>query len=523
MTDTILRLMGPHAAPARRGIGVRLLAFIVLFSSFVTLVLTAIELYIDFRVDVNTIEERLNEIERGYLDSLGSSLWNVDLQQIRLQLDGILRLPDMRAAEVRETVPGIAAPIVVAAGAPSPYAALVRERAIKVSVRGGERTIGVFRVEASLEGVYQRLLNKTAIILVSQGVKTFIVSLFILFIVHRLVTRVLVDIAARLDAYERQGRPGPLRIPVPPGHHADELGRVVKALNASFDGLHSANRQLVDMNAELERDIAARLRAEQEVVRLNAGLEQRVRQRTAELEAANGELDSFVYSVSHDLRAPVRRIEGFTRLLGEDPDSALSDKGRHYLTRIRAGAGEMGEMIESFLKLSRSTRADLAISTVDLSALAAQALANLREREPERAVTAEVQPGLTVQGDPRLLDVVVGNLIGNAWKYSRNVPAAVIGFGAQESGGKTVYIVRDNGAGFAAELADRLFVPFVRLHRPEEFEGSGIGLATVRRILARHGGRIWAESDTGRGATFFFTLWEPRGTDEPPHDPAGRG
>ncbi len=523
MTDTFLRRTQPGVASLRHGIGSKLLTLIVLFSSMVTLVLTAIELYIDFKLDVGAIEERLNEIERGYLDSLGSSLWNVDQQQLRLQLDGILRLPDMRAAEVRENVPGIARPLVVTAGQSRARAALVRERAITVNIRGVEQTIGVFRVEASLEGVYQRLIDKTAVILVSQGVKTFIVSLFILFIVYRLVTRDLMDIANRLDTYQLQGSTAPLRIPCAPRHEDDELGRVVEALNTLFEGLHHAYRELGEVNAELERDVAARLRAEQEVVRLNAGLEQRVRWRTAELEAANQELDSFVYSVSHDLRAPARRIEGFGRLLAEDQGQSLTEKGQHYVARIRAGAAEMGEMIESFLKLSRSTRCDVSLERVDLSVLAAKVVADLREREPDRKVAVDIQPGLTTQGDRRLMAVVLENLIGNAWKYTRKAEAAAVAFGARPEGGQTIFFVKDNGAGFNAAHAERLFTPFVRLHRPEEFEGSGIGLATVRRIQARHGGRVWAESVVGQGAIFHFTCWEPRGADEQPNDPVGRG
>ena len=233
-----------------------------------------------------------------------------------------------------------------------------------------------------------------------------------------------------------------------------------------------------------------------------------MRQRTLELEAANRELGAFAYSVSHDLRAPVRRIEGFSRILEEDCGEGLGEAGRRTLARIRSGVHDMGEMIDSFLRLSRSTRLELILEPADLSAMAAAVVARLREKEPERAVAVDIQPGLRAEADRRLLKLVLENLLDNAWKYTRRsaAPAIMVGRRNGENGAPPEFFVRDNGAGFDMAFAGRLFSPFQRLHAAEDYEGSGIGLATVQRIIARHGGAIRAEAGVGAGATFFFTL-----------------
>jgi signal transduction histidine kinase len=403
--------------------------------------------------------------------------------------------------------------VMVAVGNPAAEAIVARDYPIVYVEDGGAaHSIGVLHVEATLSGVYNRLWDKAVIILASQGVKTFLVSLFILFIVHRLVTRHLAAIAGFLHGYDPRSTTAPLVLARRAPRHKDELDQMTVAFNAMSARLQELYQELAGLNAELEWDIAARQQAEAEVTRLNAELEQRVRQRTAELEAANRELDAFTYSVSHDLRAPLRRIEGFGRILGEDYADRFDERGQHFLERIRAGSQEMADMIDSFLKLSRSTRSELTVESANLSELAEAVVARLREREPDRAVAVSIAPGLTARGDRRLLGAVLENLLGNAWKYTRHTEAAAMSLTAEKAAGRTVYVVRDNGAGFDMAYADRLFMPFSRLHRPEDFEGTGIGLATVVRILTRHGGRIWAEGAVGKGATFRFTLWEGSAT-----------
>ncbi|MGE5477326.1 MAG: sensor histidine kinase [Bacteroidales bacterium] len=495
----------------RRGIAFRLLVYILLFSSAVTLVSTAVQLLLDYQRDVEAIEIRLDEVRTSSLGSLAGSLWHMDADQLRLQLEGMMRLPDMQALEVREVYSGVAEPLVVGVGQRSEHAVIAREFPITYVDRGVSRTIGTLYVEVTLAQVYHRLYVTALVILVSQGVKTFLVSLFTLFIVWRLVTRHLVDIAGFLDAYDVRRPAAAMRLGRRGRKGEDELDRVVAAFNGMCISLERAYADLRDANMELERDIEARKAAEAEITRLNAVLEQRVRQRTAELEAANKELSSFSYSVSHDLRAPLRRIEGFARILLDECGEALNDRGHHCIARIQAGIREMSDMVDSFLRMSRSTRGELSLEPVDLSALAETIAADQAEKEPGRDVAVHIQTGLSAQGDRRLLRAALINLFDNAWKYTRKTEGAEMWFGRTEVEGRAAYYVRDNGVGFDQAFAARLFVPFNRLHKDEDFEGSGIGLATVQRIIARHGGRVWAEGTPGQGSTILFTLWEGEG------------
>jgi PAS domain S-box-containing protein len=250
-------------------------------------------------------------------------------------------------------------------------------------------------------------------------------------------------------------------------------------------------------------DVTDRLRAEAEVLALNRTLEARVEARTRELTRANQELESFAYSVSHDLRAPLRAIDGFSRLLTERYGDRIDEEGREYLLRVRNAAGRMGTLIESLLKMARLARGGIKAVPLDLSRMAADIVAELRATEPERDVDIRIAPALRVVGDQSLVRSLLQNLLGNAWKFTCDCSDARIEFGIS-SGGE--FFVRDNGAGFPQEYADKLFRPFQRLHSQEEFAGHGIGLASVKRIVERHGGLIRAVGSPGEGATFFFTL-----------------
>lgn len=491
-----------------RGVGPRLLALILLFSTLVALLSTVIQLYADYRRDVGAIHGRLDEIGHGYVDSLAAALWHVNVDLLRVQMEGVMRLPDMRGLEVAELTEGIAKPLVLTAGAAVGAGALTRDFPLVYHDRGKPRVIGRLRAEATLDAVYDRLFDKALVILATQSVKTFLVSLFTLYIVHRLVTRHLVAISAFLDRFELRRGQSPLALRRTQPNRPDELDRVVTSFNAMSETLRANYDALLEAHATMARDYAARRRAEEEVIRLNTRLEQQVRQRTAELESANAELRAFSYSVSHDLRAPLRRIEGFGRILADDYGDGLNEKGRHYLGRIRRGAQDMSDMIDAYLALSRASQSELSLETVDLSALAQEIIDSLREKDPERPVAATVAEGMTVEGDRRLLRQALANLLNNAWKYSSKIDKPEIEIGVGDADGLRTFFVRDNGAGFDMAEAAELFAPFRRLHRAEEFEGIGIGLATVRSILARHGGRIWADAAPNRGATFFFTMWE---------------
>jgi signal transduction histidine kinase len=284
----------------------------------------------------------------------------------------------------------------------------------------------------------------------------------------------------------------------------DEVGQLARAFN-------TMSRQLQELLAGLEQEIADRKQAEGMIRKLNEELEQRVAQRTAELEAVNKELEAFTYSVSHDLRAPLRGIDGFSQALLEDYADKLDPVGQDYLRRAQAAARRMGQLIGDLLNLSRVTRSEIHRETVDLSALARAIVEQLEQREPERRIEFVIAERVAVNGDAHLLQVMLQNLLDNAFKFTSKHPQARIEFGATQCEGEQAYFVRDDGAGFDMAYADKLFRAFERLHGVTEFKGNGIGLATVQRIIHRHGGRVWAESAAEGGATFYFTLTTRKG------------
>jgi signal transduction histidine kinase len=286
----------------------------------------------------------------------------------------------------------------------------------------------------------------------------------------------------------------------------DELGALTDAFN--------------QMLGRIEDQAGALRASKEELQRYATELEQRVEERTHELQqsndalqrnaaqllAANRELDAFAYSVSHDLRAPLRSIDGFSQVVLQDYGPQLDEAGRNALQRVRAATQRMGTLIDDLLKLARITRGEMRTELVDLSALAQEIAAELQRATPERQVELAIAPGLKARGDPRLLRVVLDNLLRNSWKYTAKQPQPRVEFGSVEADGGRAFLVRDNGAGFDMKYADKLFGVFQRLHSAAEFEGTGVGLATVMRIITRHGGRIWAEGAVDQGATFYFTL-----------------
>jgi PAS domain S-box-containing protein len=268
------------------------------------------------------------------------------------------------------------------------------------------------------------------------------------------------------------------------------------------------NGRVVRVRGSLQ-DISERRRAEAQIRELNLSLEQRVAERTAELAAANRELEAFSYSVSHDLRAPLRAIDGFTRALADSSGAQIGDTGRAHIQRVLAAAERMGNLIDDLLGLARITRSELERTPVNLSGIARAIAEELKQRDPERDVEVSIGEGIAAYGDSRLLRAMMENLLGNAWKFTSNTARARIEFGAEtDAEGRRTCHIRDNGAGFDMNYVHKLFGPFQRLHSAAEYPGTGIGLATVQRIVNRHGGQIWASAQPGAGATFYFHLPE---------------
>jgi light-regulated signal transduction histidine kinase (bacteriophytochrome) len=256
--------------------------------------------------------------------------------------------------------------------------------------------------------------------------------------------------------------------------------------------------------------VSALLESQREVQQMNAELEKRVAERTRQLQAANRELESFAYAVSHDLRAPLRSLSGFSQILQENASGQLDEKSLHYLRRIHDASQRMSSLIEALLGLSRISTAELAIRPVNLTQVCMDAAAALREKFPGHDVQLDIAPNMHVEGDARLLRIAMDCLLANAWKFTIKAehPTVTVGVQTGMTGGH-VYFVRDNGVGFDMAYASKLFVPFQRLHPDTEFQGSGIGLVTAQRVIARHSGRIWAEASVNAGATFYFTINTP--------------
>ena len=284
----------------------------------------------------------------------------------------------------------------------------------------------------------------------------------------------------------------------------DEIGDLSRA----FDDMTDKLKAVTVSKDELLREISERKQAEADILKLSEDMAAR----NLELESANKEMESFIYSMSHDLRAPIRTVSGFAKIIIEDYADKLDEQAKNYLVRIQNGSEKATRLIDDLLRLSRISRQDMDLIEMDLSGKASSVIADLREASPGRNVEVEIKPGLKASADPRLIEVVLSNLLGNAWKFTSKTENARIEFGTCEPAtrntqpGTPVFFVKDNGAGFDQAYVEKMFLPFHRLHSENEFEGTGIGLTIVERVIRRHGGRVWAEGEVGKGATVYFTL-----------------
>jgi signal transduction histidine kinase len=298
------------------------------------------------------------------------------------------------------------------------------------------------------------------------------------------------------------------------GERAERAGLLAQSrgelLRTGMHEIQAAEVRIRELAALVEksiaRDVAERKLAEATLRQSEAALEQRVRERTAALESANRELEAFSYTVSHDLRAPLRSINGFTKAVLDDYQDQLDHRAVNYLRHVYDSSERMGEVMGDLLTLSRISASELHCQTADLSRMAERILADLQEHEPERQIEIKIGPGMVAWGDGGLLNIALENLLRNAWKYTSKVAQPRIEVACEMRADKTVFLVRDNGAGFDMSQVDRLFKVFQRLHPSKDYPGTGVGLATVKRIIQRHGGSIWAEAGVNQGATFYFVL-----------------
>ena len=477
-------------------LGSRLVVATVAFSTVVALVATVTQLYFDYRHDLQTIESTFDQVEKSYLPTIANAVWASSYKELQIALDGLVHLPDVRHVAVIEK-----GEIKANAGMPKAGNIQSRDYPLIHVHRGESLAIGSLKVVVDMAAVYQRLLDKFWVILVSNGIKTFLVASFMLWLFHRLVTRHLRRIAEFASCLS----PGNLNERLTlnrPAHAHNKLDE----FDLVLDGFSRMQSNLAMAVQTLEQDIVKLEQADAEIHKFNTELEMRVSERTAQLEAVNRELEAFSYSVSHDLRAPLRSIDGFSQALAEDYSERLDAVGHDYLNRVRRAAQHMGHLIDDLLRLARITRTEMKQDHVDLSVIAQEVIADLHQHQGYSQDSIKVQAGLAAYGDPALLRIVMENLLDNALKYSSKNLQPKIEVGSIVQNGRTVYFVRDNGAGFDMTYVDKLFGAFQRLHRAEEFPGTGVGLATVKRIVHRHAGEIWAEGQPGMGATFSFTL-----------------
>jgi signal transduction histidine kinase len=378
----------------------------------------------------------------------------------------------------------------------------VSDLSLSQPVLTGTRQLGTLYLRSDLTAMYQRFTLYGAVmigIIVLSGVVAVLLSTRL----QRHVSRPVLALAdtAQIVTRERDYSIRAQRF------SDDELGQLTDAFNSMLERVQEQDLSLRQGRDRLRHEVDERTRAEDEVRALNINLERRVTERTEALAAANKELESFSYSVSHDLRAPLRHVHGYIELLQADLKGQLSERAERYVETIRRASTEMGQLIDDLLAFSRTNRTEMREVVVALDPLVQAAITTLDAATQGRNIVWQIEPLPEVVGDPVLLRQVFANLIDNALKYSRMRDPACIAIGSNASeDGRAVLFVRDNGAGFDMTYAQKLFGVFQRLHRAEEFEGTGIGLATAQRIVARHGGRIWAESAVDRGATFYVTL-----------------
>ncbi len=474
-------------------------ARILLLAAAGILAISLLDLLSESYVQASSSRQRMEEQARGIgaalVPTLQHNLVVNDLATIQQTLDGILlhnhfsRLALLDAGSEAVLVEGrrFGSPH-AAADAPAWFARLVAARAaqVHIPVSAGEVTYGVLLAESSTAQLERDLWRQ--------------------FQLSALFSLVMLAVVLPLAILILRGGLRPLR---DLASSAKKFGAGDYSQRAPLSGVREialTARAFNRMAASIQL-LLGELRASNDTIRgMNEGLERRVKERTADLEIANRELEAFSAMVSHDLRAPLRALDGYSRLLEEDAASAISPAGRAHLARIRANTQKMGLLIDDLLGLARVNRHELQRARVDLGALAQEVRAAIEEQSPGRAVDWRIQAGLAADADPVLVKVLLDNLLRNAWKFTAERADACIELGALALGDETVFAVRDNGAGFDPARADRLFKPFQRLHEASRFEGTGIGLTIVQSIVHRHGGRVWAESQPGQGAAFFFTL-----------------
>ncbi|MDD2924160.1 ATP-binding protein [Rhodoferax sp.] len=460
-------------------IGRRLIVLIIAFSTVITLFISVVQLAFEYRGLRKALDRELDGIAI-YVPTIAGSVWDFDEKQIQRAIDALILLPDL--VEVR-VIAADTARAWVSRKVATPNV-ITRRYALLYENRGRVSEIGALEVVSSLDGIYQQLLNSAVSIVLSNGVKTLLVALFMVVLIRRLITTRLENLANKVHALV----PGMLPLRQAVETHPQPMPD-------TLDELDAVEWTLDQTAADLKVAVAA-------LNQLNQDLESRIVERTKELE-------SFSYSVSHDLRTPLRAIDGFSKMLMEDYKDKLDDEGKRLLCVVRGNTERMGQLIDDILQFSRLGRQQLALAPVDMERLVRTVFAELQPWYANRDVRLSIGALPPTLADASLLRQVLINLLSNAIKFTLPREVATIEVTGTEDGPHNVFCVRDNGVGFDMQYVDKLFGVFERLHSSDEFEGTGIGLAIVRQIVVRHGGKVWAEGKLDNGAAFCFTLPHP--------------
>ena len=542
-----MNIQDEHGGKKFRPIKLKLILSVVIISFITTVVFVSINFYRQYHKDLEALDQQIDLIRETLLPSLTSALWSVDILTLDEQASNIVRnknfvkisISDFSGKTVTEKYHDMAniGPEV------SKSDLRTYEFPIYHNNMKSKEFIGNLKITTTIQNIKNEIYNRNLFFIANEIIKIFIISCLILLIIDNVINKNLGRIISYLEQFNPNATDSNYLTLKENKTIIDEMDILQVAINKMIQQINILNKIKQSKISEQESDIRKQKEIELELLKRRDHLEKLINERTAELllardtaekatiavseqnqelriakeqltlrtsqlESINTELESFSYSVSHDLRAPLRGIDGWSLALQDDYGNILDEKAQKYLDRVRSEAQRMGELIDDLLRLAQITRTERKLENVNLSELALVVTKRLTEANPERVVNFKIQPNLTTRGDSHLLEIVLTNLLNNAHKFTSKVDVANIEFGSISLNGRDVYVIRDNGAGFNMNSAKKLFEVFQRIHKQSEFPGTGVGLAMVKRIINLHQGKVWAESIIGSGSSFYFTINE---------------